>query len=317
MQKLKKWKSLTYAANETKSEKLPSNNRLVGVLLDLTGNLVLTGGSSDPTLVQDAPATLFKQIKVTMGGKEVYRLTGIDAYWFAYLWNRFKPAITQPTISGAATYAMAVQLPIFFSGPGSLLPDLSILVTNQDLDPQIEVDWGTTTEIATGGDRAITLTSIVCNILAILETGDVKPRYFRSMVSNQLTVAAASTSAPLPLNYGDGFGYRAIFIRAVLNSVRSNSLINNVILKLGSGDDQVINLSGASIQRDLQSNQGLDPANYPAGIYMINFDRYKDWSKILPAEDVGQIDLEFDVASPTGTTFVKVVPELVRKIAGN
>lgn len=323
MERLKNYKQLTFTANGSDNQPLPTAGQSPRISLDVTGNFVSSGGTSDPTIVQDAPFTLIKEVRLVYREKPIHRISGQDAYWKQFVRTLQAPPSTFGPISGAGTYPFTFSLPLPFSAPGSKSPNLSILRWLRDPASRIEVDFNDQLSLASGGDRTLSVSAVVAKVMVDFETEILKgmvfgkleefPVFLANTSKDFATVAAASTNFPIPLSYGAGIAYRGMMLRATLNGVRSNALLNNVIVKAGP-DDETINIPADALQRRWADKMGVAQSAIPAGIYMLDFDGDKDWSKLFDVANLGELKLELNVNGPTGTTNIVVVGDFVRRL---
>lgn len=309
--KPKEFGSVEFASGETKRARLPGNDLLRGIRLDVAGNFVASGGASDPTIAEDAPMGIVSQVKISLGGKEIYRASGIDLFYLAFLRKGVAPDKTTPTISGAATYAFACSIPVDFGAPGSRFPQISNLRTTPEQTAEVEVTWGTSANIASGGDRALSVSSVTCKIVALHDSESPAPKIFRTLITQRATIPAANTKFTHELPFGPGIVYRGILIKQIYSSARSNTPINNVIVRAGA-EEHIFNLSAAAMRREYQSEMGI--VSYPTGLLLLDFDRDKEWRGLLDTSALGNLTLELDVAAPSGTTYLDITSDLCRKL---
>lgn len=307
----RKVKSLGIAESSTKTDELPTGRLLEG-FVKVGGNLVATGGSSDPTLTADMATRIVKRIRILVGGKEVQSISGQDAYHLATIIGRYAPTRTTPTISGAATYAFASILPLFFALPQNANQHgaASLFASHGKLDPTIEIEYGTTTDLATGGDRVLTITGLTSELYMKFCGSKVDPQLFRFLNSSTKTIGAASDKFEVKVPYGPGLFHRMLVLKARLAGALSDAVVNRVVLKSGE-DTELANFTWAELKDECQRQLQIA---MPTGYVALLFDESKDWKGSIDTGVYGDLRLELDVDAPSGVTDVTCISDSFRKV---
>src|SRR5258708_13221211 len=159
---------------------IPRDFPLAQLILDLSGTLTVTGGTTNGTLVDENPFTYLRKIFVNLSGGpaslQLKNLKGIQAYRLHHLFESREPGgIGRVTSGAAASYPFRAIIPIDFALPGELvtpeLAALTILNGREWSGIQLQLDMGDATDFINGGDRVLSFTGNVnCDVFCIVAT---------------------------------------------------------------------------------------------------------------------------------------------------
>jgi hypothetical protein len=309
------WSPIKYVAANKRTEplELPAAKVHRKFILDVSFDIVVSGGSSDPAYVEDAPFTLLQEVEVTIGGKAYRRLSGVALRWLFFLAHGGKdPVYTKPTISGAGTYSFNFQLPLDCGTfeKDHLLPDKSNLFTPEKEKTIVKLLFGTSTDVMTGGDRTIAVPSNV-DIRLILDEPQVPetPKILRTLIEEEVTWGSATTGLLKPIDIDSETQIRRITLIAYTSSVRSNAVLNRWDLLAGT-KDTIVGNDFSRLQRMNENDRGFA---IPTGVVEMDFDKSKRWADIFDARKLKDLRHKFDVDAPSSSK-IKVLVDICKEI---
>ena len=304
--------TLDFGLSQTKSQTLKFKPNLLRAI-KLDSLIGITVSSTGGTAIQDNPMTLIKAVRIIVAGKTLKSVKGVDLHYS----NKIETGIT-PYIAGqlagaisAASYVLRLvtTIPFAFDNHYTVFPETTILNSNAYSDITLEVDFGASTDLVSANT---VIDSCVTNIIAVerepLSDEDrTTPR--PEMVDSTIvqTISASNSALQIPLS--ERTEIKSLFLRAVSNGARSDTLINNVKLVANNGSRVEVNLPFKVLQAINKSFSQIENASgvMDTGIAAIEIDPDGDLSGLFNTMILNNPMLELDVTYSSGETYVSII----------
>lgn len=280
---------------------------LRSAIIRVTGNLVVSGGSVNGTLVNQGILNLIREISVEGDGKAILKSSTPKMLWEkARIWNQVAPRQVDPAV-GVGTNPFSFEIPIFFETIYQR-PDEYLVNTNLYRRLEHVINWsGDVSSIIKGGDRTESLSAVVANIMTY-ETLKARPSAFgihRDYVVER-TVEASSERFQIKMNTGNTIPFLMLASYdqdTNGDDVAQNDIINSVRIVGKSGAVYFERLDWEMLRADNLKEAGILPSD---GYAFINPVEEGLLSSAFVTRVNDELILEMDVTKGTNTTTVRV-----------
>ncbi|MFH0772549.1 MAG: hypothetical protein V1933_08025 [Candidatus Omnitrophota bacterium] len=302
-------KTLALGTPETFS--IPRNYAHRHLALRLAGSITVAGGTTSGTPKTQGLWHLLSSLRIKRnGGDTVVSIPG----WLLYELNKVFLG-TAPTLvnlaSGDAQSNTAVNGTIIipFENLRGIKPFDTLLKGSGLSSLDLLVDTAAASAMINGGDRTVTAgtTAFTLNVTTVEETevnnfvfGDI-----RTSLVHKVAITGASSNfqiKPLPT----GNFYKAFMLFVEDAGAGSNSVINKI--KLKSGSESFVDVNGLLL-RDIYK-QAYSLESLSTGVYYVDLmpdGMLNSCLDVTPQTGRETLELELDVAAPSGTCYVYVV----------
>ena len=219
---------MTFAANVTTSIDLPQEFVMMGLHLELEGNLAITGAI---TLIDEVPQSLIRRIELIADGEALQVWTGnlLAAYNFfqhgRYL-NREVPAVA---INDPENFRQHFFLPFKICNVPT--PGFTYFDPTRFRSVQLRVTWGTTTDIFSAGTatfNAATLRTVTAELMASANQLSESGR-FADFITTHIVDTSTAANTNHKVNLPRDFDIWGILMRvsdSATGKVVSDTLLN-------------------------------------------------------------------------------------------
>jgi len=309
--------TIPFLANSTKTMKIPRNRFIREIQLRI--EIVAVNGGTGPTLNEDNPMGIVKRIRLIKNGKDIIFDTEMALRFYSMKYIRgTEPDRAQTSTVNSATSTSVAEVSIDFSVDENNEEDISALLPAANFtDLELQVDWGTNTDLATANAPTITVASSLMRVsvveaevttqdlAALAEAMGGEAKMLSKMVRQQdFTVDATYNNFQFSKNINVGSLVQRHTIRVVDNSLRADTLVSRFRFKQYS-----------PVQTDLEdrlwtSSQSKDKRRFSVetlirGITILNWED-KGFLDLTNLKE-GDVKYEHNNVAQTGTAKVSLV----------
>ncbi len=296
--------SIAFDQNNTKTIKLEPSAIARYLYLRLSGSMNISVGG---TATFESPLGLLKNIKLTVnGGKTLWTGSGRDLYqWAHHLYGKVGELVA-PSGTGAAV-AIAAALKIPFEALRLMQPQDSLWDMRPYNEILIEITWGSTTDVLTGGTASINSTTAVdvyVDTTAELAEGLGTLLRRVNYVEQTITGTQSDLGIELPQN---GILSR-LLIRTDRDGAGVDNIVNKLTLRVDDDWDWFRELKWVDIQNDNVQEFQLSGAGTGARVTGYAFLDLTEQGRISTALNAitSKPKLILDVTKTSGTELVRV-----------
>ena len=306
--------TIPFTAGSVESLELPRNHVYRALMIELTGDVVIAGGTAAGTLWDEQPQSLFRDIRIIRNGGE--QLLSVDGGSLGVITELdTEAAITRTAIAddSVATHPIVVRLPIFFSAEKMARPSMSLLRAVGTSSLVLEVSWGTqsgvTGQLWRNGDAtSVTFSNMVCTVYG-LEIMDIAGRFADKLLHTiSRTVTAADTRFTIPIPPGPL--YRRIFLKCTDEGGQNvrTGIVSDVSLLL-DGTVHLVDLLDFDVLGSFNTHMLNNPNGMPVGYSLIDFAEDGNPAGLIVTAGVSSFDLLLNVVTGTNVTEITVITE--------
>jgi hypothetical protein len=278
---------------------LPRDYAYVDMLVELTATLTRTAGTTDGIVRDLAPAQLLRQIEIRANGRDVIK--SLDFEGLCRLTQlRYGTGGNNTIMVGTATTACYIYGIIPFAMWRSVKPFDTLFNAKPLTTLEAILTFGAITDcFTTTYDATYALSGAVVYISGREAVGlaDNQILPVNKESAQEATLTATQTDFPLNLNYAKDLAYRSIVLRAKVDNVVSNAVINNVQLKSGG----VIFFNMNSRRLRARNKYIYQQETMPTGYYVIDFCEDGRLGDSLDTSGLSSLTLIID-GTQSGTT---------------
>lgn len=305
-----------FSANATKKIKIPRNRFIRALQLRLEAKAV--NGATGPTLHEDNPMSLVKRIRLIANGNDVIFDAPMALRWYEskYIFQA-EPERVQTSTTASATSTAIAEVTVDFATDDANEQDISALLPAHAMtDLELEVDWGTNTDLATANAPTITAADTFIKVSVVeadLTDADIaaltelfgEARTMRKIVRTiEHSVSSTNDNFTFSKNLTVGGLVQRHLIEVIDNSVRNDTLVSRYRFRQSS-----------PVQADLEDrlfpqSQARDKRKYHLesvvkGITILDWQEkgYLDLTELKE----GDVKYEHNNGSVTGTAKVVLV----------
>lgn len=286
---------------------LPKRYLYHQIFLRLSGTLTIA--VADATSVLDAaPASLIKDIKITANGKTVIKsIDGATLYKINAIKHATLAPLTAPAV-GVGDHAFSCLIALDLVDLLGKVPLDTMFNSNGLSTLDLSVTWGDAEDLVVIGGATLTWgVTPTLSVTSIESFGDIEPK--QQLILNTEYVAADSeviaTTDKHQIVLATGNFFRTLILKATDAGVPENNIINNITLK--SGNEVFMNIPGVNLREQNKGKYKLE--TMPAGFYVIDFAKYGSLADLLDATNMDSLKLELNVTKGAGETRVRVVAQ--------
>lgn len=254
----KRFREVPYKDNNIEDIDLRTVRKLRTIVLLFVGTLVISGGTTDGTLVEDGVLkTLFKKLELIGNGKTFYDTVGVSEYFRRAIMTGSAGVLVPPADASVGSHPIKAYVALDldqvqagfniakFAGRLNvdLLDSLNLRIESG------EADGG----IVTGGDRPETVNGTYEVVAVHSEKGWRGGHRQVSRHRVEITGSSDDTRITLP----SGILVSNILLRAVRNDLRDNTFIERVKVQIGE-DDIRRDISWEELQGENVEEFGLE-----------------------------------------------------------
>lgn len=282
---------------------LPRDYAYVDILIELYCVVTRTAGTTDGIVRDNAPAQLLRQIEIRANGRDVIK--SLDFEGLVRLTQlRYGTAGNHTILVGTATTTCYIYGILSFAMWRSVKPFDTLFNAKPLTTLEAILTYGAITDMfTTTYDSTYAISGLV--YLSSREAVGLKDDAILPVnkeAAQEATISASQTDFPLQLNYAKDLAYRAIVLRAKVDNVLSNAVINNVQLK--SGGVIFVNINSRRLRARNKYIYGVE--TMPTGYYAIDFSEDGRLGDSLDTSGLSSLTLILDVTQSGTTDKVKV-----------
>jgi hypothetical protein len=303
-------KSYAYGDRKTEDVDLNAVNKLRRVILQFDGDLGVSGGTTDGTLVQDGLLqTVAKQLELIADGRTIIDTDGRAEYFRRAILTGSPGMLVEPAVTAGTN-------PTKFNA----VVDMDTLVSAARFAGRINVDLLQTLilrvksgeadgEVVTGGDRTEALSGTV-DVIAEYDEREFRGGH-RKVSKGRLTESGATDDGRIIIPSGQLI--EKILLVVVDNGARDNDLLTRV--KAQIGESRILrDLSFDDIRAENIDDYGLElsSGDFPYdGLAVIDFDKDRNMNpeKLFDTRglksNIARLTLE--KGAGTGTSYVEAI----------
>lgn len=227
--------SIAYGSNSTVLLDLPREYIATRLWLELTGNLV-NGVAAAAAIINEAPQRLIRRVALKADGETMQVWEGGMLFAFWAMLNGVA-ADRQAPVVGVGTQPFRAMIPLCFEAIRTGNPSMTYLVTRRFLNLQLEVTWGTDTDIATPGGGGTSVVSAV-NLDVVSDELMNRPEAlglvvpYKDLIVGQLTEQPSGAASEYRIKLPKQDPVRGFFIRCATQANNGRDLSNTVLNSL-------------------------------------------------------------------------------------
>jgi hypothetical protein len=278
---------------------LPRDYAYVDILVELAATLTYTAGTTAGVVRDLAPAQLLRQIEIRANGRDVIK--SLDFEGLCRLTQlRYGTSGNNTILVGTATTACYIYGIIPFAMWRSVKPFDTLFNAKPLTTLEAILTYGaisdcfTTTYDAT---YALSLATVYLSGREAVGLQDNAILPVNKESAQEATFTATATDFPINLNYAKDLAYRSIVLRAKIDNVVSNAVINAVQLKSGG----VIFFNMNSRRLRARNKYIYSQETMPTGYYVIDFCEDGRLGDSLDTSGLSSLTLLID-GTQSGTT---------------
>jgi len=293
----------TFVASGQDTIVLPRDYAYVDILIELYAVVTRTAGTTDGIVRDNAPAQLLRQIEIRANGRDVIK--SLDFEGLVRLTQlRYGTAGNNTIEVGTATTTCYIYGILSFAMWRSVKPFDTLFNAKPLTTLEAILTYGAIADMfTTTYDSTYAVTGIV--YLSSREAVGLKDDQILPVnkeSAQEATISATQTDFPLQLNYAKDLAYRSIVLRAKVDNVLSNAVINNVMLK--SGGVIFFNMNARRMRARNKYIYGVE--TMPAGYHAIDFCEDGRLGDSLDTSGLSSLTLILDVTQSGTTDKVKI-----------
>jgi hypothetical protein len=293
----------TWVSGGQDTIQLPMDYAFVDLMIELSAVVTYTAGTTAGIVRDNAPAQLLSRIEIRANGRDVIK--SLDFEGLVRLTQlRYGTAPNNTILVGTATTTCYIYAILPFAMWRSVKPFDTLFNANPLTTFEAILSFGAIADMFTttyDATYAVTGTVYLSSREAVgLKAGTVLPVNKESTI--EATITASQTEFPLNLNYAKDLSYRSLVLRAKVDNVLSNAVVNNIQLK--SGGVIFFNLNARRDRARYKSMYGVEIM--PTGYYVIDFCEDGRLYDSLDTSGLSSLNLILDVTQSGTTTKVKV-----------
>lgn len=286
---------------------------------------IAAGGGADGALNAEQPWSLIRNIQIVSSAPSRTTLAEIRNLDFAamgVLDRIFSGTVDQvaalaaPGIQAATQIIAQCEVPFYL--PRTVNPRAGALNTHELSALDMVVDWGTGTDLITGGTRVITLSNGILQVSAeeYLDVPSNQAKYAVNL-ARTLEYPAVAASTQFPVDLKRGFPLRGVLIKTftraagvvahtpVDTKINAVSVMVNGVPKMQWASNGVVNSGWIALQAENKTMFGLEAV--PAGYAFVDFMPDGQFDRLLRASDYTSIGLSLDV-NTLADSVIRVYP---------
>jgi hypothetical protein len=272
-----------------------------------------SGGSTNPTLVQDAARRLLKKIGLIYGGRQMQELNARRAHLRGAGLEGADLPSTTPGSTAPGSYTIHAVFPLYFAPPDQpnpLVAAAAYLAANAEVNPILTYECGVVTDLYTGGDRTVTLENVKAELFGELVGGDFAPQKFVQIKEREKAVTIAQEGFRIDVDPGPGINLRNVTFESRLAGARSNAVVSTIEL-IADQNTSLGKTTFEELRRIWRKRSGRE---LDAGIAIWDLDETGDWNGNLKLGQFSLLRFEMKVAAPSGDTAVVMIPETYQDV---
>ena len=292
--------SLLYNAGNTSTLRLPQGTLYQTLWLRLVASLNV---SSTITPLSGAPAQLMRKVELVGDGRTIWAADPRDLYELA----RFQTGKAQEIVTTAsgATAAQAIAIPIFFEAVKRANPADSLFWSQPYAVLELKITWASAASaMFSAGAATVNATTRLDVALEDTFEGHDQVSLVKTISYVERVVAAAQTDLEIPLSKNGLMD--SLLIRADVDGVYSDAIINSVRFQFDSSFEPIKTISWADLQNKGVSDRAIDGGDAATGrVVGIAYVDLIDNGMISSAPNLRAMTdpkLILDVSLPSGTT---------------
>lgn len=295
-------------SNVTRLE-LPRNHVFKALELELTGSLVISGGTVSGTPHDSEPQSLIRSIRIVRNGSEVIQdLTGPEAFAIATInWGTAATRVTAGA-GGAGTTNPVANLRVDFAALGLNTPSLTLLKAVGASSLFLEITWGSPQNLFSGTDRTFAFNNFQIRVMGI-EIMDVAGR-FGDKILRPIDRQVSASASDLEVQLQTGPLYKRVYFRTTQSGDidEYDALVNNFRLSV----DGVLYLADRVTWNQQRSHNkriyGVE--TLPSGYAVIDFCEDGSGAGMIATAGAAEVKFLFDVTVGTGVCNLRIIPEM-------
>lgn len=303
----KRQEVLDYNAGQRVKAELDRGNLLRRIVVRVSGELDVSGGSTNGALTDQGVLNLLPEIALVGDGR-VYVKRG-PAKHFAEkgrIWNGVAPRQTDPAV-GVGTNAFSFEIPIFLENAFSR-PFDTVLDTAKYSRLELQLLWGTVGDLIQGGDRTNVLQNVEAEILTFEATESPFQAYglhLDHVVEREVTASSERFQIELPTGNVVPFIILSSFDQdGNGKDVAQDDIINYVTVRGRTGIVYVDRISWEQLKGENNTEAGISPSDGYAYLNPTE-DGLLSTAWVTNPED--DLILELDVTVGTNETNVRTL----------
>ncbi len=285
------------ASGTSRRFKLASLDAQKRLLLDFNGAVDVTGaGGAVRTL---GPLEALRGIRLLVKGQPgPFAVNGQALYLMALKDYLRAPYLAVPADAAIADdKAFQTVLPVDFALPKFDDGDATILKTKVDATYELEVDFGASSDIISGGANHFANNAIATKVDVIAQeiSGLARGSNLYNKTFTRTDALAVNSQLRIPLDLAGGFLNELFFLAYTAAGALSDAVINRIWLRNGS-KRTFHNLSWARTKRVGEQLAGL-PSTLPTGMAFIDLSANDEFKSMVNADEYKELELIVDVAA--------------------
>ncbi len=308
-------KAAIYQANEQITVAMPEVSLYHKIQLRGKIDVTISGGSTSGTPTEHNPLAIIKRIDLQGDGSiNLYQASGTDIFVENYIDNQlFSELVGLASGDAQANTLLFFTIDLNFEMKRKIAELRLATILNATVYENLElkITFGNPDDLITGGDRAIVINSFIVNVSVTEETdltGEIVPLPTmlrkRSFLRNDNILLSDANDIEL----SRGTFYNRLLISALDNGLYSNSLINNIQVRIDDNlfpvDEGFNSLRGKAVQQYRLANSAL-----PNGFVMVDFDKDMNLTGVQNSKSMNRFVARFDTIAPTGVKFVRIMTD--------
>lgn len=293
--------SALYDAGNTSTIKLPQGTLFQTLWLRLAASLNISSGL---TMLSDAPAGLIRKVELVGDGETFWSADPRDLYELA----RFQTGKAQEivtTVGTGSTQPQSIAFPIYWEAVKRANPADSLFWSQPYAELVLKITWASAASaIFSAGAATVNATTRLDVHLEDTFEGHGQVSLIKRISPIERTVSAAQTELEIPLSKNGLLDH--LLIRADVDGVYSDAIINTVRFQFDSSFESVKTVNWADLQNKGVSDRDVDGGASGTGrVAGIAFVDLVDNGMLSSAPNLRAMTdpkLILDVSLPSGTT---------------
>lgn len=302
------WGTVPYADNSVQRIRLPRENYLDVVHLNLQGVLNVNLGAGAAAVAADAPWNLLQRIDVVAGSTTIFSMTGFDLMTSNMADHRVQADSQIAVANGNNT--ITADLLINLSRYTKDKEPLGILPAFELPSLDLVITWGSATNLATltgGATAGVTAASTQLNVQLheILPTVQLNTALIYLQLQNQFNLTQTGDNA-IDL---DRLNVYLGFLATVFNNgARTGSPLVQSIRLVQNGTYTPVSWAAPILTAQMKRDYQL---SLPIGVFNVDLDRKRDQRSALKSLGLSSLKLIFNTQAPTAPAYVRLTSQML------